>query len=121
MQMSNANANQIASSSGISSSLPQAITLEQWAGTPEFGNQPTAQESNAGGNQFVDRRASQAGQPTVERRQFTNSYEGLSPDAQEFANAVDQYKVMHRRRFISYDEILNVVKSLGYSKTNSGK
>ena len=30
--------------------------------------------------------------------------------------AIDSYKVMHRRRFITYDEMLAIVKSLGYHK-----
>ncbi len=65
---------------------------------------------------FVDRRhtptASDA--PVVERRQFTNSYHQLSPPAQELAQAIDQYKLRHRRRFITYEEMLSVVISLGY-------
>ena len=32
------------------------------------------------------------------------------------AVAIDEYKVRHRRRFITYEEMLAVVKSLGYSK-----
>ena len=53
----------------------------------------------------------------VERRnQFGNSYEGLSPDAQELAEAIDQYKLQNRRRFITYEEMLFVIKSLGYHR-----
>jgi hypothetical protein len=67
---------------------------------------------------FVDRRnyAVQAGSPQRERRQFTNSHEELSPDARELAQAIDSYKLMHRRRFITYEEMLAVVKSLGYKR-----
>ena len=68
---------------------------------------------------FVDRRASsgQSGvSPERERRQFTNSHEELSPEARELAQAIDSYKLVHRRRFITYEEMLAVVKSLGYSK-----
>ena len=54
--------------------------------------------------------------PTRERRQFTNSHEDISPDAAELADAIDTYKLRHRRRFITYEEMLFVVKSLGYSK-----
>lgn len=66
---------------------------------------------------FVDRRQS-TGDSTVgrERRQFTNSHEELTPDARELAVAIDSYKLMHRRRFITFEEMLNVVKSLGYHK-----
>ena len=67
---------------------------------------------------FVDRRnyENQAGPPQKERRQFTNSHEGLSPEARDLAQAIDSYKLMHRRRFITYEEMLAVVKSLGYRR-----
>ena len=67
---------------------------------------------------FVDRRnySSQTGAPQRERRQFTNSHEGLSPEARDLAQAIDSYKLMHRRRFITYEEMLAVVKSLGYRR-----
>jgi hypothetical protein len=66
---------------------------------------------------FVDRRANPPGNaPGVERRQFSNSYGELSPETQELASAIDQYKLRHRRRFITYDEMLAVIKSLGYHK-----
>jgi hypothetical protein len=67
---------------------------------------------------FVDRRTHDAylPGPRHERRQFANSYDELSPDAQELATAIDGYKLRHRRRFITYEEMLGVVKSLGYSK-----
>jgi hypothetical protein len=67
---------------------------------------------------FVDRRGpSNHGQgPLFERRQFANSYEELSPEAAELARAIDGYKVQHRRRFITFEEMLAVIKSLGYSR-----
>jgi hypothetical protein len=67
---------------------------------------------------FVDRRNYGAGadSPVGERRQFTNSHDGLSPEARELALAIDHYKLAHRRRFITYEEMLGVVKSLGYNK-----
>lgn len=75
--------------------------------------QPTA-PGEAG---FVDRRASSgAGAPGRERRQFTNSYEELTPDAAELARAIDQYKLQNRRRFISYEEMLLIVQQLGYTR-----
>ncbi|MGL4594563.1 MAG: hypothetical protein ACRCUY_07535 [Thermoguttaceae bacterium] len=52
----------------------------------------------------------------VERRTFTSCYDGLSPDAQQLAEAIDQYKLVNRRRFITYEEMLSVIKSLGYRK-----
>jgi len=67
---------------------------------------------------FLDRRDSDANPtpPGVERRQFTNSHEGLSPNARELAVAIDEYKIRHRRRFITYEEMLSVVEALGYHK-----
>jgi len=68
---------------------------------------------------FVDRRNydGDGARPTMERRQFTNSHDGLSPGARELAMAIDAYKLRHRRRFITYEEMLNVVLSLGYEKS----
>ena len=67
---------------------------------------------------FVDRRSydNAAEMPVNERRQFSNSHEGLSPEARELALAIDHYKLAHRRRFITYEEMLGVIKSLGYQK-----
>ncbi len=67
---------------------------------------------------FPDRR-NQQGQtapPVIERRQFGNTHSDLSVDAQELGQAIDQYKLVHRRRFITYEEMLNVIRSLGYHK-----
>ena len=65
---------------------------------------------------FRERRGESAGPPGVERRQFANSHDDLSPAAAELAKAIDEYKLRHRRRFITYEEILAVLTSLGYSK-----
>ena len=67
---------------------------------------------------FVDRRETQplGSAPGVERRQFANSHSELSPPAAELARAIDQYKLLHRRRFIDFEEMLGIVKALGYSK-----
>ena len=67
---------------------------------------------------FVDRRgtAHPGVEPLFERRQFANTYDELSPDAAELARAIDGYKVQHRRRFITFEEMLAVIKSLGYSR-----
>jgi hypothetical protein len=70
------------------------------------------------GESFVDRRGPtpMVDQPLFERRQFANSYEELSPDAAELARAIDGYKVQHRRRFVTFEEMLAVIKSLGYRR-----
>ena len=67
---------------------------------------------------FFDRRSPAAVErmPICERRQFGNSHEGLSPDATELAQAIDHYKMRHRRRFITFEEMLAVIKSLGYHR-----
>lgn len=67
---------------------------------------------------FIDRRSPAAVEqmPICERRQFSNSHEELSPDAAELAQAIDHYKLRHRRRFITFEEMLAVVKSLGYHR-----
>ncbi len=67
---------------------------------------------------FVDRRdyAMPGSPPARERRQFSNSLDGLSPDAAELGRAIDEYKLRHRRRFITYEETLGVITSLGYHK-----
>ena len=65
---------------------------------------------------FVDRRRSQSGSSRQERRQFGSSHAGLSEAGRELAIAIDQYKVTHHRRYLTCDEMLNVMVSLGYSK-----
>ncbi len=66
---------------------------------------------------FVERRQESApGAPGRERRQFTDSHSELSPEARELANAIDGYKLSHRRRFINYEEMLAIVRSLGYHR-----
>ena len=67
---------------------------------------------------FVERRnpAAVEQMPICERRQFANSHDGLSPEAAELAQAIDQYKLLHRRRFITFEEMLAVIKSLGYRR-----
>jgi hypothetical protein len=66
---------------------------------------------------FTDRRSYESSgiAPVRERRQFTNSVEGLSDEAADLARAIDGYKLRHRRRFITYEEMLSVIKSIGYS------
>jgi hypothetical protein len=67
---------------------------------------------------FIDRRNYDmvGSPPGRERRQFANSYEELSPDARELGTAIDAYKLQHRRRFITYEEMLALIRSLGYQK-----
>ncbi|MDP6443046.1 MAG: hypothetical protein QGG36_24915 [Pirellulaceae bacterium] len=66
---------------------------------------------------FVERRNAGGTNPAgTERRQFSNSYSDLSPAAAELGRAIDSYKAEHRRRVMTYEEILEVVTNLGYQK-----
>lgn len=65
---------------------------------------------------FVDRRARSGAPGGVERRQFASSHQGLSPEARELAMAIDSYKLEHRRRYVTFEEMLQVINQLGYHK-----
>ncbi len=66
---------------------------------------------------FVERRRNDGPAPGgVERRQFAGSREHLSPEARELAEAIDAYKLQHGRRYITIEEVLEVIKSLGYHR-----
>ena len=87
------------------------VRTEDFAPQTFINNQVTS-----GQQTFVDRRQNAGSPPGVERRQFSNTYGELSAESKELAVAIDQYKLMHRRRFITYDEMLAVIKTLGYHK-----
>ena len=66
---------------------------------------------------FVDRRRSNdSDRYGRERRQFTNSHSELSPEAAALAEAIDAYKLRNRRRFINFEEMLSILKELGYRR-----
>jgi len=66
---------------------------------------------------FVDRRRSDEGRTNgPERRQFRNNYGGHRPEVAELGEAIDQYKMLHRRRFITFEELYEVIAGLGYHK-----
>ena len=66
---------------------------------------------------FVDRRHTGAMRDDgTERRQFVDSRETFRPEVIELAEAVDQYKLRHRRRFITFEELYDVIAELGYHK-----
>jgi hypothetical protein len=77
-----------------------------------FGEAPQSSES------FQDRRNTNVNRstPGLERRQFSDSHSELSAEAAELGRAIDQYKLVHRRRYITYEEMLSVMKDLGYAK-----
>lgn len=66
---------------------------------------------------FQDRRQGEATErPNLERRQFADAHSELSQEARELAMAIDNYKRLHRRRFITHEEMVAVIKSIGYHK-----
>lgn len=73
-------------------------------------------EQNPGA--FVDRRqpTSAVRQSGPERRQFCNAHSSSRPEVIELAEAIDQYKLRHRRRFITFEELYDVMAGLGYHR-----
>lgn len=51
-----------------------------------------------------------------DRRQFADSRDCLTPEVAELSQAIDRYKLIHRRRFITVQELYNVMLDLGYHK-----
>ena len=78
--------------------------------------QTLLEQQNSG--PFVDRRAGleQGRTAGPERRQFSASVSETRPEIAELAEAVDQYKLSRRRRFITFEELYDVVVGLGYHK-----
>lgn len=77
--------------------------------------QPLAEQKPIG---FIDRRRSCSdGRPDgPERRQFQDSRGDTRPEVAELGEAIDQYKLCHRRRFITFEELYDVITELGYRK-----
>lgn len=65
---------------------------------------------------FIERRRSTATAEGFERRQFQDGNRSSRPEVAEFADAVDEYKIANRRRFITFDELFDVMVTLGYHK-----
>lgn len=65
---------------------------------------------------FTDRRQRSDNVGSNERRQFGNSYNDHSAPAKELAEAIDAYKLEHRRRYITAEELLSVIEKLGYHR-----
>ena len=51
-----------------------------------------------------------------ERRQFRDARNYSNPEAAELGDAIDQYKMDHRLLFITWDELYDVIRNLGYEK-----
>ncbi len=91
--------------------MPNAISM------PTVTNTPSVEAVKH--PDFMDRRQSGGNERGIERRQFGNSYRDLSKPARELAEAIDAYKLQHRRRYITTDEMLEVIQALGYRQENS--
>ena len=66
---------------------------------------------------FVDRRSTdRSNQSGIDRRQFKDGNRSSRPEVAELADAIDEYKLTHRRRFITFEELYDVMAGLGYRK-----
>lgn len=66
---------------------------------------------------FRDRRSTHQGSETGrERRQFRDGDRSARPEVAELADAVDSYKAQNHRRFITFEELFDVMQQLGYHK-----
>jgi len=65
---------------------------------------------------FVDRRRNDIGAGGRERRQFRDGNRSARPEVAELADAVDTYKMENRRRFITFEELFDLVQGLGYHR-----
>jgi hypothetical protein len=67
---------------------------------------------------FADRRkhGADSNAAALERRQFRDGNRSARPEVVEFADAIDEYKITHRRRFVTFEELYDVMSSLGYHK-----
>lgn len=78
---------------------------------------PAQSEPNSPSQPFVDRRRNSEGEANHrERRQFSDARKSDRPEVDELAKAIDEYKVRNRRRFITFEEIYDVITELGYHK-----
>ncbi len=78
------------------------------------------QQSQDSANFFERRRGDAGPAPgNGERRQFRDGNRSARPEVAELANAIDDYKLAHRRRFITFEELFDVMVSLGYHREHS--
>ncbi len=64
---------------------------------------------------FNDRRGRSEDSPVgAERRQFAGNYNELSPEGKQLSDAIDQYKLCHRRRAVNPDELVAILQTAGY-------
>lgn len=65
---------------------------------------------------FADRRVGGGQSPGVERRQFAATRDSKLPEVNQLAEAIDNYKLRNRRRFITVEELHSVITELGYRR-----
>ncbi len=66
---------------------------------------------------FIERRQRTLGPACgPDRRQFADSRQELPEHIAELGQAIDRYKLVHRRRFITVAELHSVITGLGYQK-----
>jgi hypothetical protein len=84
----------------------------------EFG---TVQESVSQRQLMEDRRSSRGGtrEQGPERRQFSDARVSHNYEALELADAIDAYKVRHHRKYLTFEELHDVITALGYRKAQS--
>ena len=96
--------------------MQEVVQVPCLASGPPSG-QYAQSSTEPNGPSFVDRRqASGMRKDGGERRQFIDSRRTFRPEVIELAEAVDQYKLRHRRRFITFEELFDVIVELGYQK-----
>ena len=75
------------------------------------------QLEKVGSPDFIERRNRDGAEKMgFERRQFRDGNRSIRPEVAEFADAIDEYKITYRRRFITFEELFDVMASLGYHK-----
>lgn len=82
-------------------------------------NVSALQQPDQSSQVFEDRRDRNGGnrpEGLPERRQFRDARNYSNPEAAELGDAIDQYKLENRRRFITWDELYEVITGLGYEK-----
>lgn len=67
---------------------------------------------------FVERRLARTSDTPSgrERRQFSDAHGSARPEVTELAQAIDRYKLTHHRRFITFEELYDVIAGLGYHR-----
>ncbi len=98
--------------SNPNTNVPASVASESFV----VASQSAASAQPATIPSFFDRRALPPTPDVSERRQFGSSHMGLSEAGRELAIAIDKYKLENRRRYITCDEMLAVITSIGYGR-----